>query len=218
MLDTTGETIYFHWKINITRLLFCLFNTKQHFKMNYFWRTVRRVGGGGPVWALQWSECVCECVCVSSLQYLYWSMYQSEELHCSYCFMFLFCSAQVEVGGGGGGSWGEVGGEAYCFLFLLCEWMHIQYTDNVPALNYLSQLTIGSVFCSLVNRKRSRREETCETSWCVFVCLCHLWVRPATRHQPETIIEFIDPDRNNCSRERRRDGGRGHWEQHRAYL
>lgn len=111
MLDTTGETIYFHWKINITRLLFCLFNTKQHFKMNYFWRTVRRVGGGGPVWALQWSECVCECVCVSSLQYLYWSMYQSEELHCSYCFMFLFCSAQVEVGGGGGGRrWVEVGG------------------------------------------------------------------------------------------------------------
>lgn len=47
--------------------------------------------------------CECECVCVSSLQYLYWSMYQSEELHCSYCFMFLFCSAQVEVGGGGGG-------------------------------------------------------------------------------------------------------------------
>lgn len=212
MLDTTGETIYFHWKINITRLLFCLFNTKQHFKMNYFWRTVRRVGGGGPVWALQWSECVCECVCVSSLQYLYWSMYQSEELHCSYCFMFLFCSAQVEVGGGGGGRrWRGL------LLSVSPVWVnaHTVYWQCTCIKLFIPA---DERLCVLFFAKRSRREETCETSWCVFVCLCHLWVRPATRHQPETIIEFIDPDRNNCSRERRRDGGRGHWEQHRAYL
>lgn len=187
MLDTTGETIYFHWKINITRLLFCLFNTKQHFKMNYFWRTVRRVGGGGPVWALQWSECVCECVCVSSLQYLYWSMYQSEELHCSYCFMFLFCSAQVEVGGGGGGRrWvEEVGGEAYCFLFLLCEWMHIQYTDNVPALNYLSRLTSGSVFCSLRSEAEEKRRVR-RAGVCLCVCVTCESVR-----QPDTSLRRL---------------------------
>lgn len=31
--------------------------------MNYFWQTVKRVGGGGSVWALQWSVCAGISLC-----------------------------------------------------------------------------------------------------------------------------------------------------------